>query len=72
MAIGSVLVAIQASFDDGRGVSPEDFIAPLNITDQDGVGQTAATAEEWQAGLVEFGLVTFLTMRNRRSLSFGN
>src|SRR5687767_8955690 len=55
MAVGSVLIALQASAGGRRGTRPEDFIQPLEITPDDGV--SGARAVEWGASVVEFPAV---------------
>jgi hypothetical protein len=55
MAVGSVLVALQASAAAGRGTRPEDFVLPLQILDGDGVA--SARAVEGGSSIVEFSAV---------------
>jgi hypothetical protein len=56
MAVGSFLIAIQASYADGRPVTRAEFINPLHITAADPVEHTDADGGQWQSGLVYFPL----------------
>jgi len=56
MSVGSVLIGLQASRHDGRGVTTAEFLAPLAIQP----GETEATRAdggEWASGMVTFPVV---------------
>jgi hypothetical protein len=58
MSIGSVLIGLQASREDGRGVTSEEFLAPLRIL----AGEVAATRADggnWASGMVYFAVVRY-------------
>lgn len=59
--VGSVLIALQASFNDGRGVSTSDFLAPLKIDEQDEIESTRANGGAWASGLVTFPIARLST-----------
>jgi len=52
MAVGSVLIALQASASGRTGTRPEDFIVPLTVAQDDGVA--SARVVEGGSSLVEF------------------
>jgi hypothetical protein len=56
MSVGSVLIALQASFKNGRGVTKADLLDPLNI--QPGEVKAAhANGGAWQSGMIYFAVV---------------
>ena len=59
--VGSILIALQASFPDGREVASNDFIAPLAIGESDGVEATQAEGGEWSSGMVYFPVTRLST-----------
>ncbi len=58
MSVGSVLIGLQASRKDGRGVTSEEFLAPLEIH-QGEVQATQADAGAWASGMVYFAVVRY-------------
>jgi hypothetical protein len=58
MSVSSVLIGLQASHKDGRGVTASAFLQPLNI-DSTEVEYTHADGGEWAAGMVCFRIVRF-------------
>ena len=58
MSVGSVLIGLQASRNDGRGVTSEEFLAPLNIESGE-VEATRADGGAWASGMVYFAVVRF-------------
>jgi len=58
MAVGSVLIGLQASRRDGRGVTTGEFLAPLNIQPGE-VEATQADGGAWASGMVYFAIVRF-------------
>lgn len=56
MAVGSVLIGLQASRKDGRGVTSEEFLTPLNIQPGE-VDTTRADGGAWASGMVYFAVV---------------
>lgn len=56
MSVGSVLIGLQASRADGRGVSSAEFIAPLTIQSGE-VESTRADGGAWASGVVYFAVV---------------
>src|SRR5262245_24674236 len=60
MSVGSVLIGLQASRQDGRGVTSEEFLAPLNIQPGE-VEATRADGGPWASGMVYFAIVRFST-----------
>jgi hypothetical protein len=58
MAVGSVLIALQASRKDGRGVTSAEFLQPLNIQPGE-VETTRADGGGWASGSVYFAVVRF-------------
>jgi hypothetical protein len=58
MSVGSVLIGLQASRRDGRGVTTDEFLAPLHIQP----GECEATRTNggtWASGVVYFALVRY-------------
>ncbi len=55
MAVGSVLIGLQSSFHDGRGVTTADFLTPLNIQAGE-VEATRADGGAWTSGMVYFSV----------------
>lgn len=56
MSVASVLIALQASRKDGRGVTPEEFLAPLDIR----LGEVEAShagGGAWSSGVVHFAVI---------------
>jgi hypothetical protein len=58
MAVGSVLIGLQASRRDGRGVTSGEFLAPLNIQPGEIEG-TCADGGAWSSAMVTFAIVRF-------------
>lgn len=58
MSVGSVLIGLQASRADGRGVSSAGFLVPLAI-EHDEVEATRAEGGAWAAGMVFFAVVRY-------------
>jgi hypothetical protein len=58
MAVGSVLIALQASREDGCGVTRGEFLDPLNIRPGE-VEAVKADGGRWTAGLVGFAIVRY-------------
>lgn len=56
MAVLSFLIAIQASYSDGRAVTRAEFIDPLDIGESDPIEHTEAEREWGTSGLVYFPL----------------
>jgi hypothetical protein len=56
MAVGSVLVGLQASCKDGRGVTSGEFLGPLNIQPGE-VEATRADGGPWASAMVYFAVV---------------
>jgi len=56
--VGSVLIALQASRRDGRGVTNAEFLEPLNIQPNEVEG-VQANAGSWAAGLVYFAIIRY-------------
>ncbi len=56
MSVGSVLIGLQASRGDGRGVTSCEFLAPLNIQPGE-VEATRADGGAWASGMVNFSVV---------------
>jgi len=58
MSLGSVLIGLQASRKDGRGVTSKEFLAPLVI--QPGELQaTRADGGAWASGMVCIAVIRF-------------
>jgi len=58
MSVGSVLIGLQASRRDGRGVTTDEFVAPLKIQ----AGEVEATHSDggaWASGMVYFAVVRY-------------
>jgi hypothetical protein len=58
MSVGSVLIGLQASRGDSRGVTAAEFIAPLAIR-PDEVEATRADGRAWSSGMVHFAVVRY-------------
>jgi len=58
MAVGAVLIRLQASRGDGRGVTSAEFIDPLNIQPGE-VEATRADGGAWASGMIYFATVRF-------------
>jgi hypothetical protein len=58
MSVGSVLIGLQASRKDGRGVTSREFLAPLEIRPGE-VEATRADGGEWASGMVYFSVVRY-------------
>ena len=58
MSMGSVLIALQASRKDGRGVTSPEFLEPLNIKPGE-VESTCADGGEWASGIVYISVVRY-------------
>lgn len=56
MSVGSVLIGLQASRGDGRGVTTAEFFAPLAIRPGE-VESTRADCGAWASGIVYFAVV---------------
>src|SRR5262245_27127187 len=56
MSVGSVLIGLQASHKNGRGVTSAEFLAPLNIRSGE-VEATRADGGEWASGMVYFAVI---------------
>lgn len=56
MAVGSVLIALQASRRDGRGVTTGEFLTPLAIQSNE-VEAMRADGGPWKSGMVHFKVV---------------
>jgi hypothetical protein len=56
MSVGSVLIGLQASRRDGRGVTSGEFLTPLNIQPGE-VEATRADGGAWASGMVYFAVV---------------
>ena len=56
MSVGSVLVGLQASRGDGRGVTTAEFLAPLAVQPGE-VEATRADGGAWASGMVYFAVV---------------
>jgi hypothetical protein len=56
MSVGSVLIGLQASRSDSRGVTTAEFIAPLAIRPGE-VEDTVADGGVWTSGMVYFAVV---------------
>src|ERR1700730_258085 len=64
MAVGSVLIALQASFPDGRDVTTENFLAPLAIQSGEEVEYTRADGGQWASGLVCYPITRLSAFAN--------
>jgi hypothetical protein len=58
VAVGSVLIALQASREDGRSVTRGEFLDPLSIRPGE-VEAIKADGGRWAAGLVYFAVVRY-------------
>lgn len=58
MSVGSILIGLQASRGDGRGVTAAEFIAPLTIR-SDEVEATFSDGGAWASGMVYFAVVRY-------------
>jgi len=58
MSVGSVLIGLQASRKDGRGVTSAEFLDPLRIRPGE-VEATQADGGAWASGMVYFAVVRF-------------
>jgi hypothetical protein len=58
MSVGSVLIGLQASRGDGRGVTAAEFIAPLAIRPGE-VEATRADGAAWASGMVYLAVVRY-------------
>lgn len=56
MSVASILIGLQASRKDGRGVTSGEFLDPLNIQ-PDEVEATRADGVAWASGMVDFEVV---------------
>lgn len=56
MSVGSVLIGLQASREDGSGVTSDEFLAPLDIRSGE-VEATTADGGEWSSGMVHFAVI---------------
>jgi hypothetical protein len=56
--IGSVLIALQASRSDGRGVTSAEFVDPLNVRPGE-VEAVQVDAGPWTAGLIYFAVLRY-------------
>jgi hypothetical protein len=56
--VGSILIALQASRRDGRGVTSAEFLEPLNIQPGE-VESVQADVGSWAAGLVYFAIIRY-------------
>lgn len=56
MAVGSVLIALQASRPDGSGVTSAEFLGPLDIKPGEVEG-ARADGGPWASGMVYFSIV---------------
>lgn len=52
--VGSVLIALQASYRDGCGITSQGSLAPLGIDEEDQVEATITDGGEWSSGMVYF------------------
>ncbi len=57
MAVLSVLIALQASFGDGRNISESDFIKCLTIAGEDPIEGTTADRGNWASSCINFSIV---------------
>jgi hypothetical protein len=58
MSVGSVLIGLQASRNDGLGVTAQQFLVPLSIQ-PDEVEAAWARGGAWESGMVELAIVRF-------------
>ena len=58
MAIYSVLIGLQASRKDGRGVTTAEFLKPLNIRAGE-IESKRADGGAWASGMVRIAIVRF-------------
>ncbi len=58
MSVGSVLIGLQASRKDGRGVTSAEFLAPLDIRSGEVEG-TRADGGSWASGMVVLAVVRY-------------
>jgi hypothetical protein len=58
MAVGSVLIGLQASRRDGRGVTSAEFLDPLSIQPGE-VEATRADGGAWASGMIYFAVVRY-------------
>ncbi len=58
MAVGSVLIGLQASRRDGRGVTSAEFLDPLSIRPGE-VEATRADGGAWASGMIYFAVVRY-------------
>jgi hypothetical protein len=58
MSAGSVLIALQASRQDGRGVTTDEFLTPLDLQPGE-VEVTRADGGAWASGMVYFAVVRY-------------
>jgi hypothetical protein len=63
MSVGSVLIALQASRKDGRGVRADEFLEPLYIQPGE-VEATAADRGVWSSGMVYIAVVRYSSFGN--------
>ena len=56
MSLNSVVIALQASRKDGRGVTTAEFLAPLAIQPGE-VPSTRADGGPWASGMVRFAVI---------------
>jgi hypothetical protein len=54
MAVENISISLQAFHKDGRNVSREEFILPLDIKSTDKIVQIFSDRGEWASGLVHF------------------
>lgn len=58
MSVGSVLIALQASRQDGEGVTTAEFLTPLSIQPGE-VEATHADGESWASGIIYLAVVRY-------------
>ncbi len=58
MSVASVLIGLQASRKDGRGVTADEFLVPLDIQPNE-VEATRADGGPWESGMVYFAVVRY-------------
>ncbi len=58
MSVGSVLIGLQASRRDGKGVTTLEFLAPLTIQAGE-VEAACADGGPWASGMVYFAVIRF-------------
>jgi len=58
MSVDSVLIGLQASRSDGRGVTTDEFLTPLAIQPGE-VASAQADGGSWASGMVYFAIVLY-------------